>query len=717
MTSLSTIFRTALTGLHASQTGLQVAAQNVANVNTPGYVRTEVQFTPLTQFGNGAGVDDGVVQRAANRFLATASHMAEAAQGRAGARSELLARAQASFGDPSSETSLFATFERVWPAFTSLGVDPSSTLRRDEAVASLSALYSEVRRTAQDVQVLIGEADERVGDKVSEAQDIIQRIAALNNDIRLTRRSGADAAAAENAQSAAIDKLAAILDIRVTPLEQGGVHVRTGGGALLVGESAANIAYTPSGAPFSAFNGISYNAAIDNAGNLEPYLGNGELKGLIEARDVDLRQLAEALGGFAAAIGDALNKVHNENSSYPAPSDLQGRQTGLLAGDALNFTGKAIIGVTDANGALAQRLTIDFDAGQISAEQPAGAFNFSNTIGSFASALNLALAAASPAGAASFTDGRLSLTAASGAGLIVQQDGADPSARTGRGFAHFFGLNDVVDRPAPIFFETGGAASDAHGLNSGGVLNFRVRDTAGRIISSPSLTINGALAAGGSTWTDLVATLNNTSTGLGQYAVFSYDAAAGRVDWTPRTGFDVVLNGDSTTRGATGVSMSSLFGLSYSAGATRAVEMDVSASIAANPGRLGVARPDLSAAIGDVISEAGDNRGAAALARARDAAHDFPAAGQMLAQSTSPGIYAARFAGMAGRISSDAARATEGARALATAAGDRRSQVEGVSIDDELIRMTTYQNAYAAASRLIQAANEMYDILLALGRY
>ena len=41
--------------------------------------------------------------------------------------------------------------------------------------------------------------------------------------------------------------------------------------------------------------------------------------------------------------------------------------------------------------------------------------------------------------------------------------------------------------------------------------------------------------------------------------------------------------------------------------------------------------------------------------------------------------------------------------------------MESVSIDDELMKMTTYQNAYAAAARVIQAATEMLDTLMTIG--
>jgi flagellar hook-associated protein 1 FlgK len=152
-----------------------------------------------------------------------------------------------------------------------------------------------------------------------------------------------------------------------------------------------------------------------------------------------------------------------------------------------------------------------------------------------------------------------------------------------------------------------------------------------------------------------------------------------------------------------------------SSAAARAVETDVASAIKDDPTLLGVGRPDLAAAIGTRIMEAGDNRGANALAGVRDEIRTFQAAGHMAQQTTSAGVYSARLAGVVGRISSDAQRAQQGADALAKAAADRRAQVEGVNLDDELIRMTMFQNAYAAASRLIQAADEMLRILLTIG--
>jgi flagellar hook-associated protein 1 FlgK len=363
-----------------------------------------------------------------------------------------------------------------------------------------------------------------------------------------------------------------------------------------------------------------------------------------------------------------------------------------------------------------QRLTIDFDAQTITGEAPAAVYSFAGgTINAFTTALNTALGAATPAGSASFVNGVLTLNASNDGGVVVQQDSADPSARAGRGFSHFFGLNDLVSRPTPLFFESGVRGTDLHGFNAGGEISYQIRDTMGRQIATRTVSISGALAGAGSTWNDLLTALNASGTGLGEFGSFSLDAATGRVSFTPGPTFQVELVADSSQRGGTGVSFSALNGLSPAATAGRAFEINVDAEVAADPGLLAVGRPNLSAALGDRVIEAGDNRGASALVSARDTVRSFASAGVLTAQSTTLAVYAARLGGEAGRMAQDAARGAKGAAAVATAADDRRAQVEGVSLDDELLKMTSYQNAYAASARVIQAATEMLDVLMSIG--
>ena len=52
------------------------------------------------------------------------------------------------------------------------------------------------------------------------------------------------------------------------------------------------------------------------------------------------------------------------------------------------------------------------------------------------------------------------------------------------------------------------------------------------------------------------------------------------------------------------------------------------------------------------------------------------------------------------------------AESVLTEADTRRQSVEGVNLDEELINMTTYQQAFNASARVIQASKDLFDTLL-----
>ena len=92
----------------------------------------------------------------------------------------------------------------------------------------------------------------------------------------------------------------------------------------------------------------------------------------------------------------------------------------------------------------------------------------------------------------------------------------------------------------------------------------------------------------------------------------------------------------------------------------------------------------------------------------------FSAAGGLGQATISLGDYAARFAGDVGARAARAERSFEAATAVQAAADQKRSDVEGVNLDEELANMTIYQQAYNASARMLQAAKEMTDTLLSI---
>jgi len=74
----------------------------------------------------------------------------------------------------------------------------------------------------------------------------------------------------------------------------------------------------------------------------------------------------------------------------------------------------------------------------------------------------------------------------------------------------------------------------------------------------------------------------------------------------------------------------------------------------------------------------------------------------------------ARLAGDIGTRAARAERAAQSAESLKSSADQKRADVEGVSLDEELANMTIFQQSYNASARLLQTAKELTDTLLSI---
>jgi flagellar hook-associated protein 1 FlgK len=212
---------------------------------------------------------------------------------------------------------------------------------------------------------------------------------------------------------------------------------------------------------------------------------------------------------------------------------------------------------------------------------------------------------------------------------------------------------------------------------------------------------------------DLLNSLNAPIGGIGQYGSFSLNAQ-GAMTFTPlQAGVTLAVSSDSTTRGAGGPTMTQLFGLGAAQQASRASTFQIRPDIDANPMNMALAQLDLSAAANNApVLAIGDGSGATALSQAASAATSFAAAGSLPAQSTTVLQYAANLGGSLGQQAAAATSASSAAQAVQTEANTRLQSVEGVNLDEELVNMTTYQQAYNASARLIQASQSMLNTLL-----
>ena len=694
---------TALTGLAANQQALRTTANNIANVNTPGYTRQVVQFDTRVSEGVVTGVEIGDIKRIVDIFLEDASRIAIADAEQFTIATEMHSRLQSLLGSPDQNTSLSGRLDELFTGLSNLVLDPASPARRQTALSSLEDFATEVVRLAEQLQLLRADASARITNDIANLNNLLKSVADLNPIIVREMALGGNTGGLEEQRDKALREIAEIIDIRVNRNSDGSIRINTSNGVTLLDNTLYELHYTAPGTVLAEtnFGQITIHkidpvtGAVDAFGQpLDPVIQSGSLRGLLDMRDETLPDIATALGELSARVIDQLNAVHNANTAVPAPNVLTGRNVGILTTDKHGFTGDATFVVLAADGSVVNSVAIDFDA-----------LGAAATVNDLITAVNAGLGAD---GTLALAGGVMTLTATNPAnGIAIVQDATDPSSRAGRGFAYFFGLNDLMSAQVPTHFDTGFSTTDDHGFTPGGTINLELRGPSGVIEGSYTLTIAGA------TFDDLLNDLNQPAN-LGALATFSLDAS-GALVITPKTGFEnieIAVVSDSTSRGATGISLSNLFGMGASFRMNAAKGVKLTDPVAQNIDRLSLARVDLGVAPGTPAINVGDAKGAMAFEDLISTTIAFARAGQLSAVSTTLGRYSANFLSNTALLAERADNLNNSSGALRRELETRIANISGVNMDEELANMVIFQNAFNAAARLITTAQAMFDALL-----
>jgi flagellar hook-associated protein 1 FlgK len=699
--SIDTVLQVALSALNTSQAALRTASSNIANVNTEGYARRVLIQETQVVGTEGSGVRVAEVRRIVDAFLIDELRNASSEAKAADVQASFHDRIQALLGGPDDENTLGARLNQMFVSLADLTVDANSAVRRAAAINDLEAFGDEVSRLAQQVQDLRAEVDRQIQGEITRVNDALKRVQDLNPVIARESLAGRDASALIDQRDQAIDDIANVMDIRISDLGSSTVGVSTVSGVSLLDNVSRKLVYAPPSTVTSStyFPPITVNPVNPATGvaestgvPLDASVRSGSLRGYLDMRNGQLPDLAEQLGELAGKVVDQLNGVHNDNTAVPPPNSLVGRNTGLTGADAHGFTGKVTLAVIDSSNGIADSFVVDFAS--------------YTTLDQALTAANTALAGN---GTLSLSGGVLAFSAVNPAnGVALLQDATTPSSRAGRGLAHFFGLNDLMEAKVPAHYDTGLKAADSHRFT--GTVSFEVRGPDGDVPGTYTLDF-GVLGG-----TDFTAVVNDLNAKLGAYASFSLDAN-GKLAITPTStyaGYDVVTVSDTTNRASTGVTMSQLFGIGPRYRADAALDVKVTSRITTDNKLFALAKLDTGAAAGVPALTVGDNRGALKLQDLVKQTVQFAIAGDLSAAGVTLAEYAALIVSKVSINAENIDRASADSGALKGALEQRLASVSGVNLDEELANMIVFQNAFNASARLIATADEMFDTLLSV---
>jgi flagellar hook-associated protein 1 FlgK len=351
--SLNQALMTSASGLRVAQAGLALVSANVANAQTPGYVRKTLDQITTLGSGFGAGVRVVGVNRALDEYTLRQLRTETAGGSYADLRANIYGRLQLLFGEPGAPGTLESSFNTFTSSLQALTTSPESYSARMGVLNNAQVLAQQLNTMAAGVQGLRSEAENGIADSVARANEAMRQIADIN--MRISASSSQDGAAAVLAdqRDRYIDELAELMDIRVVATGTNQVSVFTNSGVQLVGAQASQLTFDAQGsidasAVWSADptkRGVGTISLVSPNGDSVDLLASnsirsGKMAAYVEMRDSVLVQAQAQLDSIAAGMAQALSDRTTDGTpaTAGAQSGFDLDLSGMLAGNPLRVT-------------------------------------------------------------------------------------------------------------------------------------------------------------------------------------------------------------------------------------------------------------------------------------------------------------------------------------------------------------------------------------------
>lgn len=333
---LSSTLANALSGLTAAARGAEVISSNVANARTPGYARREINLSPVSLGGTGAGVRVDGVTRSFSQSILNDRRLADADLSDADARAGFLTGIEKAIGEPGAAGSLTGRIAAFDAALVQAASRPDSQQRLQSVLTAATDITRTLADLSRSVQQGRMDADAAIAGQVDELNRTLVRIDTLNADILAQRSAGRDATALMDQRQRLIDRVGEIVPVREVMGTRGQIALYTTGGAILLEGNPATVGFSPVGVITAdmtlgsgALSGLTLNGNPIPSGD-GGILGGGSLGAQLAIRD-------ELAPGIQTQL-DALARDLVERFEAPAadPTRLPG-QPGLFTDAGLPF--------------------------------------------------------------------------------------------------------------------------------------------------------------------------------------------------------------------------------------------------------------------------------------------------------------------------------------------------------------------------------------------
>lgn len=301
--------------LDANQIGMRVVANNIANANTPGYIRQTLNLgTAVSQkVGNlnvGLGVRTLGVQQHVDLFVASRLRDAKSDLEAGTQQRDVLQELEGVLGEL-NDTDLSTGLTRFFSSINDIVNQPESASVRNVAILEAKRLTSDIRSVAGQLREMRTQVNDQVKGEVDEVNRLLDEIAKLNVKILQTEGGNAAGNAAvglRDQRLLALERLSELMDVKATEQESGTISVYAGGDFLVFDGTARSISIET-----ESNRGIAINRLVltETGSTLRPE--GGVIGGLLASRDETLAEAIDRFDQFARTLAYEFNRVHSSS--------------------------------------------------------------------------------------------------------------------------------------------------------------------------------------------------------------------------------------------------------------------------------------------------------------------------------------------------------------------------------------------------------------------
>lgn len=305
--SLNSTLQIANSSLIASQIGLQIASNNLANAATPGFTRQVAMLQALRGRMNdphmiGSGVAVAQVRRQIDQALQERLWSGVSEEYAAGQKLGVFSQLESILaeGTEFDTSSQMSSFFSAWSEATTL-LDTQATLVNQGE--SLTGFIRNMRSELVDQRRQI---ESQIDSQAGVADSLFQEIADINRTIAQSEVGQAQASALRDRRDQIVTELAQLVDISVNENPEGLYDVYVGSTPVVLGTMNRGVKIDR-----QTDNGVvSVTLRLKDNGAPLPVLG-GSIGGLLSCRDGAIDATIEKLDTLASNLIFEVNKLHS----------------------------------------------------------------------------------------------------------------------------------------------------------------------------------------------------------------------------------------------------------------------------------------------------------------------------------------------------------------------------------------------------------------------